>query len=226
MVTYFAKYRMLNLPELDFKVRSHGTRAGWYSPKDNTMYINPDFMINDLRVLRGIVYHETIHYVDQWVNPQINSRSRAVIDRVSHGGFFKEMMEKINKREGYELVTVKQAIAENWKSNRDFFVYILVESNGKLGGFWSAKHDEQIDEKLRTGYGKYFKGFIYFSSGLLEYKKLPRLSLSQMKRGIKYGRFEDLKLPNEELENVENLIKKQIHESFFWDELLEELFIL
>lgn len=214
------------IPELNFKVRTHNSRAGWYDPKDNTMYINPDFMINDPKVLRGIVYHEGIHYVDQWVNPQPVIRSKVITDHMAHSGFFKEIMDKINKREGYELVTVKQDVGQNWKSNRDFYVYVLIDNGGRRFGFWTAKHDDRIDEKLRTGYGKYYKGFVYFSTGILEYKKLPRISFSQMKRGISAGYFDSLNLDPEEQERLDEMIKKQLGESIVWDGLLEELFIM
>ena len=100
--------------EPSFKIKEKHGKSGWFSQRENTIYIHPDILTDNI-LLRKIVFHKTIHYIDY--------KNSGEILGDGHGDFFKMWRDKINEKEGTDYITILQENHISRKTLKPYYVH-------------------------------------------------------------------------------------------------------
>lgn len=163
-------------PRPEFELKRDSKRSGWFKYKwisdaagnkyrsnEMTIGINPDFAMDD-DLLKGIVYHETIHYYEflyfKYEEHIENTHNH-------HGEFFTKMMNKINSGEGKKLVTIKAELIDFKKTSKPFWVYGVKNTNGDYWFTWSLNKSQKLIDYLAKTVDKYENVFLFQTTNML-----------------------------------------------------------
>jgi len=142
-----------NNPHLEpkFKLKSHDRRMGCYTPRDKTIAIHPDATLDE-RLFRSIVFHELIHYYDNMVAGDMSNIMHK-FTQGGHGPFFKNMMDRVNRVEGKDFITIKRK-AEKLSTAKPFYVlFVRYGNKDQYAIIWMKKSIHQVPEiKARLSY--------------------------------------------------------------------------
>ena len=147
-----------NNPHLEptFRLKSHDRRIGYYSPKDKTVYIHPDATLDE-NLFKSIVFHELIHYYDHMVAGEMSNIMHK-FTQGGHGPFFKDAMERINRKEGKDFITIKQEV-EKLRTVKGFYIFFAKYGTDSYAVLWAKKSIHQVlelKEKLQR-FSSYIK---------------------------------------------------------------------
>jgi len=97
MKKYFPKE---TIPTPTFRIRKLRKAVGSYRILAQEINIHPDCFMSK-KTLRDTVWHEAIHHVDRLLYGTGKRENKG------HGKFFVEQMNRVNKKEGRDVITVK-----------------------------------------------------------------------------------------------------------------------
>lgn len=177
---YFQEYRS-NMGEWGipvFKVRSGTATAGLFSYipakgrlMNQSITMNPDIAANGDDMLRRVVFHETIHYVQTNLSirrlpPYQNGKSTD-----GHDSYFSEMMIRMNSVEGRDYVTVTQDATSIKVSSKEIYVYGIETNSGDFATVWSPTESEVVKSWLTTTARAKHKNIFWFTTNDYYFKE-------------------------------------------------------
>lgn len=149
---YFAAYAG-KFPMPEFKIKADSRRAGWFSANyigdqrgNTSITINSDF-VGDPEIVRGIIYHETIHYYQFYTYSYFEYKYAR---DGGHDAFFNTKMAEINSGEGQELVTRRQnASMIDAAASGKFWAYGVRTRNGEYGFVHTKRKNAELIDYIK-----------------------------------------------------------------------------
>jgi hypothetical protein len=185
-------------PRPNFEIKKDNNRSAWfkytwlrgpayemYRSHDMTIGINPDFATDD-ESIKANIYHETIHYYEFLLLPYEQHKKNT---HEHHGDFFKKMMDKINSGEGKQLVTIKQEVTTDTKSNKVFWVYgyrLKFDYGYEYSFSWTQRKNDNIINFLAKTSDRYDNIYL-FQTDKYVFKKMHQ----QIGTRLQFSKFKD-----------------------------------
>jgi len=180
MSRYFQEYKS-SMEEWGipvFKVRSGTATAGLFSYipakgrlMNQAMTMNPDIAANGDDMLRRVVFHETIHYVQTNLSIRRLPPYQDGKSTDDHDKYFTDMMGKINSGEGQDYVTVKQDATNIKVSSKEIYVYGIETNSGDFATVWSPTESEAVKSWLTTTGKAKHKNVFWFTTNDYYFKE-------------------------------------------------------
>ena len=182
-----------------FSVFYDPNKAGLYSTKyQNGFLVSDEIKINrDIFMspdkLKSVVWHEAIHYAEEHLKSSsgYSRYPKWLQSEIHHSGFFKEWMDRINKNEGYDLISVTDEYIQGQESASEFYVH-LFKYGERIIVFWMSQNNKKTEEYIsKTMSYFHITGHIVFPTKDIIFKSTAKVIPSL--RGLGFSPWEDFK---------------------------------